>query len=50
MSALTLGALGVLGGGLLIGLAVAVPGRLLSRPEPDPLPADDPAAIEEAGA
>ncbi len=50
MSALTLGALGIFGGGLLIAVAVVLPGRVLSRPEPDPLPADDPAAGEEAGA
>ena len=38
MSALTLAALGVGGGAALIAVSVAIPGRLLARPQPDAQP------------
>jgi len=50
VSALILAALGVAGGAALIAVAALVPARLLARPEPDPLPPEDPSSIEEAGA
>jgi len=38
VNALTLAALGVGGGAALIAVSVAIPGRLLARPQPDPQP------------
>ena len=48
MSVLTLAALGILGGGLLVAVSVLVPGRMLSRPTDDALPADGPLDASDA--
>lgn len=48
MSLLTLAALGILGGGLLIVVSVLVPRRMLSRPTDDALPTDGPLDASDA--
>ena len=48
MSLLTLAALGIVGGALLIALSVLVPGGLLSRATEDALPPEGPLADRDA--